>query len=61
MDIEEAKKILKDNRPDRPQSTEKRRLQAAIDIILSELERLQADEVDRLLQNIVDRYKGIEE
>jgi hypothetical protein len=38
MTIEEAKKILLENRPDRPKSTERRQLQVAIDIILKELE-----------------------
>lgn len=44
MDIEQAKKILKEHRPDRPRSTDRRRLQAAIDKILSELDRLQTDD-----------------
>ncbi len=36
MDIEQAKKILMENRPERPRSTEKRQLQAAIDVILKD-------------------------
>ena len=34
MTIEEARKILLENRPDRPRSTERRQLQKAIDVIL---------------------------
>lgn len=36
MDIEQAKQILRENRPERPRSTEKRQLQAAIDVILKD-------------------------
>lgn len=61
MDINEAKQILIENRPDRPQSTKNRRLQAAIDLIISELDRYQADEANRALQNIIDRYKDIDD
>ena len=60
MDINEAKQILIENRPDRPQSTKKRRLQAAIDLILLELDRYQAEETNHIVQAILDRYKGTE-
>lgn len=36
MTVEEAKIILKFNRPDRPRSMEKKRLQQAIDVILED-------------------------
>ena len=36
MTIEQARKILLVNRPDRPRSTEKRQLQMAIDTILKD-------------------------
>lgn len=36
MDIEQARRILMDNRPERPRTTEKRQLQQAIDIILKD-------------------------
>lgn len=39
MTLEEAKTILIENRPDRPHGTERRRLQAAIDVIIEYLER----------------------
>ena len=41
MNIQEAKKILKENRPNRPIKTEGRRLQEAIDIILDYQEGLE--------------------
>ena len=37
MTIEEAKKVLMENRPERPVKTEGRRLQVAIDTIIEHL------------------------
>lgn len=43
MSIEEAKEILLRNRPERPRSTNRRRLLQAIDIIIEELDRKEKD------------------
>lgn len=52
MDIEEAKKVLQEHRPDRPRSTDRRRLQAAIDVILNELEKVKIEKLLTAAENI---------
>ena len=44
MNSKEARQILIENRPDRPQSTSKRRFQCAIDVAIRALEVMINDE-----------------
>ena len=53
MTIEEARQVLKDNRPSQPYKTEGRRLQAAIDVILE-----YEEELDRW-KNMCGRKTGV--
>lgn len=44
MNFQEARQILIDNRPDRPRSTEHRKLQCAMDIAIRSIEVMINDE-----------------
>lgn len=44
MKINDAKKILMDNRPDRPKKSENRRLQKAIDVVVAYIEEGEKNE-----------------
>lgn len=43
MTTEQARRILMDNRPERPRTTEKRQFQAAIDLILKDQKEVIAE------------------
>lgn len=48
MTIEQARRILMENRPDRPRSTERRQLQVAIDTILQDQKDAIAEALEEL-------------
>ena len=58
MTDNEAKKILLENRPDRPRNTSGRRLQVAIDIAIKALqERIDANEaLEKMLEQMEREY-----
>lgn len=58
MTDNEAKKILLENRPDRPRNTSGRRLQVAIDVAIKALqERIDANEaLEKMLEQMEREY-----